>query len=181
MTLERNLRRTPRAVPKVQDVYKRSFFITEIEDEIRRQRRFADPTSFVVKRKTLRHRSQTQRACEKLFSETDRSHGIIRRDELNDLLEIGDGAVGDQDFEAHRGIKAFTSSMGRTRPAFTSLMPRSSAASNVASSGIASFANNSAISSDRAGGSRRAMAVLISSIVFIPTRQLSHLSLLNQS
>ena len=181
MTLDRNLRRTPRAMPKVQDIYKRGFFITKIEDEIRRQRRFPDPSSFVVKRKTLRHRPQTQRSGEKLFSKTDRSRGIIRRDELNDLLEIGDSAVGDQDFEAHRGIKAFTSSMGRTRPAFTSLMPRSSAASNAASSGIASFANNSAIRSDRAGGSRRAMAVLISSIVFISTRQLSHLSLLNQS
>jgi hypothetical protein len=126
------------------------------------------------------HRPQTQRSGEKLFSETDRSRGIIRRDELNDLLEVGDIFVGDQDLEAHRGIKAFTSSMGRTRPVFTSLMPRSSAASNAASSGIASFANNSAIRSDRAGGSRRAMAVLISSIVFIQTRQLSHLSLLNQ-
>jgi hypothetical protein len=180
MTLDKELRLTPRAVPKVQDAYNRGFFITKIEDEVRRQRRLADPTSFVVERKALRHRSQTQRACEKLFSETDRSRGIIGRDELNDLREVRNGAVGDQDFETHRGIKAFTSSMGRTRPAFTSLIPRSSAASNAASSGIASFANNSAISSDRAGGSRRAMAVLISSIVFTSTRQLSHLSLLNQ-
>jgi hypothetical protein len=91
------------------------------------------------------------------------------------------GAFRNQHFEAHSGIKAFTSSMDRTRPAFTSFNPRCSAASNAASSGIASFANNSAISSDRAGGSRRAMAVLISSIVFITTRQPSHLSLPNQS
>lgn len=180
MTLNRKLRLTPRAVPKVQDVYKRGFFITKIEDEIRRQRRFTDPSSFVVKRETLRHRPQTQRSGGKLFSETDRSRGIVRRDELNDLLKVGDSAFRDQDFETHCGIKALTSSMERTRPAFTSFKPRCSAASNAASSGIASFANNSAISSDRAGGSRRAMAVLISSIVFITTRQLSHLSLPNQ-
>ena len=87
MTLNKELWRTPRAVPKVQDIYERRFFITKIEDQIRRQCGFADPTSFVVKRKTLRHRPQTQRSYEKLFSETHRSRGIIRRNELNDLLE----------------------------------------------------------------------------------------------
>jgi hypothetical protein len=181
MNLNKELRRTSRAVPKVQNVHKCGFFITKIEDEIRRQRRFADPTLLVVKRKSLRHRSQTQCPFKKLFSQPDRSRAIIRRNKLHDLLEVGDGAIRNQDFETHRGIKAFTSSMGRTRPAFTSLKPRSSAASNAASSGIASFANNSAINSDRAGGSRRAMAVLISSTVFISARHPSPLSRLTQS
>src|SRR4029077_21201305 len=76
--------------------------------------------------------------------------------------KICNGAVRDQDFEVHRGIIAFTSSIGRTRPASTSFKPRSNAASSAALSGSAFMANNSAVRRALSCGLKFAIADLIS-------------------
>src|SRR4029077_9818270 len=76
--------------------------------------------------------------------------------------KISNGAVRDQDFEVHRGIIAFTSSIGRTRAASTSFKPRSNAASSAALSGSVFMANNSAVSRAFSCALKFAIADLIS-------------------
>jgi len=73
--------------------------------------------------------------------------GIVLRDEFHDLLQVGQRAIGDQDLPSHPRIIAGTSEIGRTRPAATSAMPRSSAASSSSASGSGSAARSSAVSS----------------------------------
>jgi hypothetical protein len=73
--------------------------------------------------------------------ESDGCFGIVFRDKLDNLFEISNGAARNQDFAVHRGIIAFTSSTGCTRPASTSFMPRCNAASSASSSGSAFVAN----------------------------------------
>jgi hypothetical protein len=99
---------------------------------------------------------------EKFFPWSTGCLGIVFRDKLDNLFDISNGAVRDQDFEVHRGIIAFTSSMGRTRPASTSFKPRSNAASSAALSGSAFMANNSAVRRALSCGLKLAIADLIS-------------------
>src|SRR5438128_1201046 len=99
---------------------------------------------------------------DKLFTQTECFLTIVPSNKLHDLFEVSDGAVGDQNFELHRGIVLFSSSMGRTRPASTSFKPRSKAASSAPSSGSAFIANNSAASNALSCEFKCAIAVFIS-------------------
>src|SRR5947208_15535051 len=106
---------------------------------------------------------------DQFFTHTECCLRIILRHKLHNLFEVSGGAVGDQDFETHRGIALFTSSTGRTRPASTSFKPRSKATSSAASSGSAFVANNSAASNALSCAFKCAIAVFISCRVLIPS------------
>lgn len=179
--LTRKLGRKSGSVPKVQNVYHRYRFIACVKDEVRSQYHFSNSTALIVKRKTLWHPRQAYRVSDELLTESNCRFTVIRCHELDDFPEILDRRVGYQDFEVHSEIIGFTSSMGRTRPDSTSFKPRLNASSNTVSSGVASIANNSAVSSALSRGFRRSMAVLISRTVLIPRKKFSCLSLPPQS
>ena len=58
----------PRTVPEVQDIYNGCRFITHVEDQKRLQRHLPNPAPFVVERKPLRHRGQTQCTGDKFLT-----------------------------------------------------------------------------------------------------------------
>jgi hypothetical protein len=71
-------------MPEMKDRYNSGLLITQIEDEERRNRHLPNPARLVVKRKTLWHRTQTQRTIDKFFAQTDCRVAIILCDEFDD-------------------------------------------------------------------------------------------------
>ena len=96
-------------MPEVKDMHNTPFLIAAIVENERSRRHFANTTSRIMVRASVRQRSETEGSFDQAFAYPDCSYGIILGNKGDDTLEIIKGCLRDQDLEIHEATEPFKS------------------------------------------------------------------------